>query len=250
MVGRTVKIGCGAIRGVDAVPVEIEVTFGGGSGTPRILGLADAGVREAYYRILGAFVAQGMPSPRGVPTINFTPATLRKTGSGFDLPMALGLAGAAGQFEPPSDLAAVGEVSLSGEILPSPGVVCVALAARERGWTRLLTNPACAASAALVPGVQVYAASTLREALRWLRGENPLSPTRAARHPSHTRYPDLGDIRGHETPKGALEIAAAGRHNLLLVGPPGSGKTALVQRLPSARACATRSRRPARRWPA
>ena len=231
MADQPVKIGCGAVRGVDAVPVVLEVTLGGGSGTPKILGLADAGVREAYYRILGAFVAQGLPSPRDVPTINFTPATLRKTGSGFDLPMALGLAGASGHFEPPENLAAVGEVSLSGEILPTPGVVAVALAARELGWSQLLTGPICAPSAALVPGIRVTAVANLRQALLWLRGEVELPRAQPPPPPAPASYPDLIDIRGHESPKTAMVVAAAGRHNLLMIGPPGSGKTALVQRL-------------------
>jgi magnesium chelatase family protein len=227
-----VKIGCGAIRGVDAVPVVLEVSLQNGTGTPRILGLADAGVREAYYRILGAFGAQGIPPPRGVPTINFTPATVRKTGSGFDLPMALGLAAANGQFDSPSVLAAVGEVSLSGDILPTPGVVSVALAARERGWTHLLTDTTSARVAALVPGVRSYGVATLRDALRFLRGEAKIPPAEPPSPRSSVEYQDLADIRGHETPKTAMMVAAAGRHNLLMVGPPGSGKTALVQRLP------------------
>ena len=231
MACQPVKIGCGAIQGVDAVPVVLEVTLGSGSGTPKILGLADVGVREAYYRILGAFVAQGLPVPRDIPTINFMPATLRKTGSGFDLPMALGLAGASGHFDAPEDLAAVGEVSLSGEVLPTPGVVAVAIAARQLGWTQLLTGPLCAPSAALVPGIRVTAVANLRQALHWLRGEIELPAIQPPPPPSPASFPDLIDIRGHETPKIAMTVAAAGRHNLLMVGPPGSGKTALARRL-------------------
>jgi magnesium chelatase family protein len=227
-----IQIGCGAIRGVDAVPVVLEVSLRNGTGTPRILGLADAGVREAYYRILGAFGAQGLPAPRGVPTINFAPATVRKTGSGFDLPMALGLAAASGQFDTPSKLAAVGEVSLRGDILPTAGVVSVALAARAQGWTHLLTDARSAPIAALVPGIDVFGVATLRQALCWLRGEARLPRAQPPSPGPAAAYPDLIDIRGHETPKTAMMVAAAGRHNLLMVGPPGSGKTALVARLP------------------
>ena len=227
-----IKIGCGVLRGVDAVSVVLEVSLGNGTGVPRILGLADTGVREAYYRILGAFAAQDLPMPRDVPTINLTPATLRKTGSGFDLPMALGLAGASGVFDQPVDLAAVGEVSLSGEILPAPGIIAIAVAARERGWTRLLTCEESARAAALVPGIEVVGVENLSTAFRWLRGDLEIEPARPLLPTAEPAYPDLADIRGHETPKAALEVAAAGRHNLLMVGPPGSGKTVLARRLP------------------
>ncbi|MCB9869655.1 MAG: YifB family Mg chelatase-like AAA ATPase [Planctomycetes bacterium] len=232
MTHRPVRIGCAVILGVDAVPVTLEVTLGNScTGVPRILGLADAGVREAYFRVMGGFAAQGLALPRDVPTINLTPATIRKTGNGFDLPMALGLAGAAGEFAPPARLAAAGEVSLSGEILPTPGIISVALAARDRGWTELLTAPDCARHAALVPGISVYAAANLREAILWRRGELQLQPQQPLPPDPAPMGLDLGDIRGHATPKLALQVAAAGRHNLLMVGPPGSGKSALARRL-------------------
>lgn len=228
-----VTIGCGEIVGVDALPVTIEATMRGEVGAPRILGLVDTVVREAYHRVLSAFVAEGIPSPRGIPVLNFAPAALRKTGSGFDLPMALALGGAGGHFplRASAGLAAHGEISLKGNLIPARGVVAVTLAAREQGWKVLLTSREDAGAAALVSGIRVYGVESLREAFEWLRGEKALKP--ATPQPLHPESPflDLVDVRDHHTPKTALLVGAAGWHNLLFVGPPGSGKSAMLQRM-------------------
>ncbi len=231
----SVAIGCGLLHGVDAVPVLVEATLGqAGDGTPRILGLCDASVREGYHRVLHAFRALGLPSPRGITTINLTPASLRKTGSGFDLPLALALAGASGLLPPERTraLCAFGEVSLGGALLPARGAVAVALAAKARGWTELLTSHVDAARCALVPGLRVHGANDLSEALLFLRGQCVLPPAVPAVANAPAAAADLLDLRGHRTPKLALAVCAAGRHNLLLAGPPGAGKSALLRRLP------------------
>ena len=229
---RPISVGSGALWGVDAIPVTIEATLRG-SGSPRILGQVDPVVREAYHRILTAFAADGVDPPRGAPTVNFAPAHLRKSGSGFDLPMALALAGSYGLF--PADrvagLTALGELSLQGAVLPVRGAVSVALAAVARGHRQVLLSPPDAAAAALVPQVEVLAVNRLSEALSWLRGDLKLARVLPGAIPAPPQPLDLADIRGHHTPKTALVVAAAGRHNVLLMGPPGSGKSALLKRL-------------------
>ena len=231
----TITIGCGLVHGVDAIPVQIEATTRhAGDGTPRLLGLVDACVREAYHRVLQAFFALELPQPRGVTTVNFAPASLKKHGSGFDLPLALALAGAAGLFpaERANGLFAFGEVGLRGQVLPARGAVSVAIAAQRQGAHAMLCSPADAGLCRVVDGLPLHGAPTLADAIFWLAGRRELPPP--APQPSEPAAPiaDLADLRGHATPKLALTVAAAGGHNLLLVGPPGTGKSALLRRLP------------------
>ncbi|MBL9079864.1 MAG: YifB family Mg chelatase-like AAA ATPase [Planctomycetes bacterium] len=231
----TITIGCGLVLGVDAVPVQVEATARhAGDGTPRLLGLVDACVREAYHRVLQAFFALGLPQPRGVTTVNFAPAALRKHGSGFDLPLALALAGAAGLYAPEraARLFAFGEIGLRGQILPARGVVSVALTARRDGARALVCCPEDATACAGVDGLPLAAAATLADAVFWLAGRRELPPPPPPPSRPSPPVPDLADLRGHRTPKRALAVAAAGGHNLLFTGPPGTGKSALLRRLP------------------
>jgi magnesium chelatase family protein len=221
--------------GVDAIPVLVEATTRpAGDGTPRLLGLVDACVREAYHRVLQAFCALDLPGPRGVITVNFAPAALRKHGSGFDLPLALALAGAAGLYpaQRAERLFAFGELSLQGRVLPARGAVGVALAARAHGATALLCSPADATACAVVAGLPIHPAETLADAVYWLAGRRELPPPAPPVPSPQKMPPDLADLRGHDTPKRALAVAAAGGHNLLFCGPPGTGKSALLRRLP------------------
>lgn len=225
-------VGTGTVVGVEGIAVTIEASVRETTGEARILGHVDAVVREAFHRVLGAFATLSLPYPRGRPTLNFVPAALRKAGSGFDLPMALALAGASGAFPRPATtrLAALGEISLEGNVLASTGAVAMAIACRDVGRTRVLAAPRDAAWMALVPGVEAIGVHDLDEALRFLRGELKLAPALPAALRSETADVDFAEIRGHETPKRALLVAASGAHNVLLVGPPGSGKTALARR--------------------
>jgi len=231
----TITIGCGLVQGVDAVPVQVEATTRHASdGTPRLLGLVDTCVREAYHRVLQAFFALDLPQPRGITTVNFAPAALRKHGSGFDLPLALAIAGAAGLFPPDraERLFAFGEISLRGLILPARGAVSVALAARQHGAAAMLCSPEDAETCACVEGLPLYGVVTLADAVFWLAGRRELPRATARPDRAGEASPELSDIRGQATPKRALAVAAAGGHNLLFVGPPGTGKSALLRRLP------------------
>ncbi|MBM4061202.1 MAG: YifB family Mg chelatase-like AAA ATPase [Planctomycetes bacterium] len=231
----TITTPCGQVLGVDAVPVQIEATTRHASdGTPRLLGLVDTCVREAYHRVLQAFMALDLPQPRGVTTVNFAPAALKKHGSGFDLPLALALAGAAGLYPPEraERLFAFGEVSLRGRVLPARGAVGVALAARAQGAAAMLCGPEDAGLCGFLGDLPVHGAPTLADAVFWLAGRRTLPPPGPERRARAEPIADLADIRGHATPKRALAVAAAGGHNLLYCGPPGTGKSALLRRLP------------------
>lgn len=223
------------VHGVDAVPIRVEATCRNASdGTPRLLGLVDACVREAYHRVLQAFYALELPSPRGVTTVNFAPAALKKQGSGFDLPLALALAGSAGLFpaERAQGLFAFGEISLRGEILPARGAVSVAIAAQQHAASAMLCSPRDAATCAVVDNVALHGAPTLADAIYWLAGRRQLPPPPPLVPRPRAAIADLADLRGHQTPKLALTVAAAGGHNLLFSGPPGTGKSAMLRRLP------------------
>lgn len=231
----TITIGCGMVQGVDAVPVQIEATTRSASdGTPRLLGLVDACVREAYHRVLQAFFALELPPPRGVTTVNFAPAALKKQGSGFDLPLALALAGTAGLYPPERarGLFAFGEISLRGHVLPARGAVSVAIAAQKHDASAMLCSPADAATCAIVERLALHGAATLADAIFWLAGRRELPPPDLTSQPAPSTTADLSDLRGHATPKLALTVAAAGGHNLLFTGSPGTGKSAMLRRLP------------------
>lgn len=223
------------VQGVDAVPVHVEATCRhAGDGTPRLLGLVDTCVREAYHRVLQAFFALDLPPPRGVTTVNFAPASLKKHGSGFDLPLALALAGAAGLFPPEraEGLFAFGELGLRGQLLPARGAVSVAIAAKQQHAAAMLCSPADAATCSVIHDLPLHGAASLADAIYWLAGRRNLPAPEPAPTPTPRAVADLGDLRGHRTPKLALAVAAAGGHNLLFSGPPGTGKSAMLRRLP------------------
>ncbi|MBK8976522.1 MAG: YifB family Mg chelatase-like AAA ATPase [Planctomycetes bacterium] len=238
--GRPVVVGSGAVVGVDAVPVRIEATMQGEPGAARVLGSVDSVVREAYHRILSAFAADGLPSPRGSPLLNLAPADVPKRGSGFDLPIALALAGAGGVLPRQAlrGVAALGEITLDGLLLPANGAVAIALAIRAEGARLLLAHPEDARRAAVVPGLRCVPVVRLADAVWTLASpraeDRALPPTGLDElFDLEPAAGDIADLRGHDTPKTALLIAAAGGHDLLMVGPPGSGKSALLHRLPT-----------------
>jgi magnesium chelatase family protein len=228
-----------AIDGIDPRPVWVEVDIRPGLPTFRIVGLADAAVREARERVRAAILNSGFEFPARRITANLAPAHLRKVGPGFDAAIAAGLLAASGQCgaDALGRWAVFGELSLTGTVRPCRGVLAVAEGARRAGVAGLIVARERAGEAALVDGVAVAAVDDLRGIATLLDGGAvPPPPAPAPVAATGALAPDesdLADVRGHELPLRALEIAAAGGHNLLLEGPPGSGKTMLARRLPA-----------------
>ncbi len=224
-----------ALVGLEARRVEVEADVHE-TGLPAfaIVGLPDRACAEARTRVRSGIVSAELDFPRGRVTVNLAPAGLRKEGSGYDLPIALALLAASRQI-PQSELsrhAAVGELALDGRLRRVGGVLAVAEGARRLGIERLLCPPESAPEAALA-GVRPIPVAHLAEAVAYLRGELDPVAVEAVQEQDPPVLPDLAEVRGQERARRALEIAAAGRQNLLLAGPPGTGKTMLGRRLPS-----------------
>ncbi len=225
-----------AIDGVDPRQVWVEVDIRSGLPGFTVVGLGDTAVRESRDRVRAAVQNSGFDFPKTRITANLAPAFLRKVGPGFDAALALGVLAASGQV-PAAALrfyAVFGELSLSGELRDSPGALAVAEGARRAGFERLIVPSQRAREAALVEGLEIVAVASLRAAAEVVGGgQPPPLPVADDLARDATDEPDLADVRGHAAPVLALQIAAAGGHNLLLEGAPGTGKTMLARRLPS-----------------
>jgi magnesium chelatase family protein len=231
------QISTATVVGLDALPVQVEVDVSPGLPFFVMVGLPDAGVKEARDRVRAAIRNSGFEFPMRRITVNMTPADVRKGGSAFDLPIALALL-AASELIPRSDtpgLAVVGELSLDGAILPARGVLPIAAGLRRQGVRALMLPAANLAEGAVVDGLSLLPATTLADAARWLAAPPStwpvLPPPPAATRPI-VPAPDLAELRGQPLARRAMEVAAAGGHHLLVVGPPGAGKTMLARRLP------------------